>query len=188
MELGELSGFVIPLAMTRADLGVLYGTLGQMDRGVELVEEARQVAADRNPVAMPMVLVCRAALHLLAGELDEAEAAIAESDVERLPGTSRILVAAQVSLLRGSLALEADDSVRAAGIADETLEWLHAFEARRLVPAVLLLKGRALLLAGESVEAEAAFLDARSEAKRLGFRIDPVADRRGTKRHLGYGG
>jgi class 3 adenylate cyclase/tetratricopeptide (TPR) repeat protein len=168
MELGERSGFLIPLALTRADLGVLHGILGRFEEGRELIDEAFDAANEINPVTLPWVLVSKAALSLAAGELDEAEDALARCDVDKYPGA--LVAAALVEQVRGEVALARKDAALAIEIADASLAWLYELDLARFLPAALLLKGRALDAFGRAEKAEAALREARAEAERLGAR------------------
>jgi class 3 adenylate cyclase/tetratricopeptide (TPR) repeat protein len=169
IRLAELAGFVIPQAITRAELGALHANLGDLERGMALVDEGLEIAEEQSQMAVPIVMGSRAEIQLLAGELDEAEATIARSGIERLPGPIHFAAAAHVELLRGRLASARGDHGRAAEIADTVIEWLRRLDVRPFLPAALLLKGRALLATGGSALAEATLLDARSETERLGF-------------------
>lgn len=169
IQLSELAGFVIPQAVTRAELGAVYANLGDLERGMALADEGLAVATERSEMAVPIVMGSRAEIQLLAGELDEAEATIARSGIERLPGPIHFAAAAHVELLRGRLAFGRGDHGRAVQIADMVLEWLRRLGVRPFLPAALLLKGRALRASGGTAEAETALLEARSEAERLGF-------------------
>jgi tetratricopeptide (TPR) repeat protein len=169
IRLAELAGFVIPQAITRAELGALHANLGDLERGMALVDEGLEIAEEQSQMAVPIVMGSRAEIQLLAGELDEAEATIARSGIERLPGPIHFAAAAHVELLRGRLASARGDHGRAAEIADTVIEWLRRLDVRPFLPAALLLKGRALVATGGPAEAEATLLDARSETERLGF-------------------
>ena len=170
IRLSEPAGFVIPQAITRAEMGALYANLGDLVSGMTLADEGLEVAQEQSQMAMPIVMGSRAEIQLLAGELDEAEATIAQSGIERLPGPIHFAAAAHVELLRGRLASARGDHGRAVEIAEATIEWLRRLEIRPFLPAALLLKGTALLAGGEPAQAERALLDARSEAEWLGFR------------------
>jgi class 3 adenylate cyclase/tetratricopeptide (TPR) repeat protein len=170
IQLSELAGFVIPQSITRAELGALYANLGELERGRELAEEGLEIARERSQLAVPIVMGSLAEIQLLAGELGEAEATIARSGIERLPGPIHFAAAAHVELLRGRLMSAMGNHGRAAEIADSVLEWLRRLDIRPFIPAALLLKGKALLSGGGPAEAETALLEARSEAERLGFR------------------
>ncbi len=169
VQLSELAGFVIPQAITRAELGALVASLGDLERGMGLVDEGLEIARERTEMAVPIVMGSRAEIQLLAGELGEAEATIARSGIERLPGPIHFAAAAHVELLRGRLASARGEHGRAVEIADTMLEWLRRLEVRPYTPAALLLKGSALLASGLPGEAETALLEAHTEAERLAF-------------------
>jgi class 3 adenylate cyclase/tetratricopeptide (TPR) repeat protein len=170
IQLSEPAGFVIPQAITRAEMGALYANLGDLKRGMALADEGLEVAEAHSQMAMPIVMASMAEIHLLAGELDEAQATIVRSNIQRLPGPIHFAAAAHVELLRGRLASARGDHDRAVEIADTVLEWLRRLAVRPFLPAALLLRGSALLAGGDQAQAEIALIDARSEAERLGFR------------------
>jgi ATP/maltotriose-dependent transcriptional regulator MalT len=117
IRLSEPAGFVIPQAITRAEMGALYANLGDLVSGMTLADEGLEVAQEQSQMAMPIVMGSRAEIQLLAGELDEAEATIARSGIERLPGPIHFAAAAHVELLRGRLASARGDHGRAVEIA-----------------------------------------------------------------------
>src|SRR5947208_12471140 len=94
IELSERAGFVIPQSVTRAELGALYANLGDLERGMALVDEGLDVANERSPIAVPIVMGSKAEIQLLAGELGDAEATIAQGTIERLPGPIHFAAAA----------------------------------------------------------------------------------------------
>ena len=104
IEMGERVGFLAPLATTRAALAVVYASLGDHGGALRTVEAADEVATERLPSARPAVLMALAQIHLLAGELAEAEARLAECDVELLPEAARTQASLSVPLVEGSIA------------------------------------------------------------------------------------
>ncbi|HEU4355083.1 MAG TPA: adenylate/guanylate cyclase domain-containing protein [Actinomycetota bacterium] len=170
IELAEAAGFVIPQAVTRAELGALHANLGDLERGMALADEGLQIALERSEMAVPIVMGSKAEIQLLAGVLDEAEATIERSGIERLPGPIHFAAAAHVELLRGRLASARGEHDRAAEIADMVLEWLRRLGVRPFLPAALLLRGRAMRELGRTDDAQTALQEARSEAERMGFR------------------
>jgi class 3 adenylate cyclase/tetratricopeptide (TPR) repeat protein len=169
IQLSEVAGFVIPQAVTRAELGALYANLGQIERGMALADEGLAIAKEQSSLAVPIVMGAKAEILLLAGELDAAEAAIEQTTIERLPGLLHFAAAASAELLKGRLASARGDHGEAARIADRAIEWVRRLEVRPYTPAALLVKGSALLALGEPGEAETALLEGRLEAERLGF-------------------
>ncbi len=167
IALSERAGFVAPQATTRADLGAVYGILGDTERGSELVRRALEVAEERQPVARPWVMGRMAELHLLAGELDLAEAAIVESHVDPLPEPLQSTNVVLLALVRGQIALAKGDRRGAIQIADDLEGLLHRLGIRQFVADTLLLKGRSLTADGRMDEAERVLTAARSEAENV---------------------
>ena len=170
IELAEVAGFIPPQAITRGDLGALYANLGDLERGMALADEGLEIAGEWSQLAVPIVMGSKAEIQVLAGRLEDAEATIARSGVHRLPGPIHIAGAARLDLLRARLASLRGEHDATVEIADTVIERFRRLEVRPFLPATLLLKGRALRANGAGAEAEAALLQARSEAEALGFR------------------
>ena len=60
IRLSELAGFVVPQAITRADLGALYASLGDLERGRALVDEGLEVAKAWSALAVPIAMGAKA--------------------------------------------------------------------------------------------------------------------------------
>jgi len=167
IAIAEPAGFIPPQATTRADLASVHAYLGDLEGAQELVRVALDVAREKQPIALPWVMGAKSELHLLAGELDEAEAAVGGSQVELLPEPLQSAASIHVALVRGRIALARGDQARAVEIADTILERLRRLEVRQFAADVLLLKGRSLASAGKTDEAERVLGEARAEAERL---------------------
>jgi class 3 adenylate cyclase/tetratricopeptide (TPR) repeat protein len=169
IECADASGFMIPLAATRADMGALLANLGEVARGAELAAEGLAIAEQVSSLAVPLVMASVAEVELLAGRLDEARIAVEGSISERLPGVLAFSAAANARIQRGRLAAIRGDHEEAVDVADQVLAWLRPLQVQPFNPAALLLKGRSLVALGRAEEAEPALLEARDEAERLGF-------------------
>ena len=170
IQRSEEAGFLIPQSATRADLGVQYARLGQIDRGTELADRALEIAKRQTPLAVPMAMVSKAEILFIAGESGEAESVIAQAELGRLPGPVRGAAGAHVDILRGRLASARGDHGEAVDIADAVIAWLHRHELRQFLPAALLLKARAFTASGLSREADPLLREARSRAEDMGYR------------------
>ncbi|MGH3690476.1 MAG: ATP-binding protein [Microbacterium sp.] len=170
IALSQRAGFVAPQATTRADLGSFYAHLGDLERGFELVRLALDVAEKQHPVGRAWVMGRKAELHVLAGELDEAEAAIAESQVESHPDPVPYFASILLGLDRGRIALTRGNDAQAIEIANEVVGLVDRLKVRQFAADALLLKGRSLAAGGHMDDAEQALLDARSKAESLGSR------------------
>jgi ATP/maltotriose-dependent transcriptional regulator MalT len=111
-----------------------------------------------------------AEIHLLAGDLDEADAALAESDVELSAEPLRSEVSVLVPLVRGRVADAKGDHERAIEGAGDVLDRLDRAGIRPFTEEALLLSGTALAAAGRTPEAERTLREARSAAESLGHR------------------
>jgi tetratricopeptide (TPR) repeat protein len=170
IAIAERGGFIPPLGTIRADLASLLAYLGDFDRARAALRIALQVA-EKRPISLPRVMGAKADLHLLAGELEEAEAAAAEIEFERLPEPLRSTESFHVAFVRGRIAEARGEHARAVEIAETVLERLRSWEIRPFVAEALLLKGRSLVASGNADEAERVLAEARSHAERLEHRL-----------------
>ena len=170
IDLGERAGFLAPLVRTRATLAVTYAYLGDQERAREASRVALDVATERLPSAQAWALASIAEIHLLAGELDEADAALAESNVELSAEPLRSEVSVLVPLMRGRVAGARGDHERAVEMADAVLNRLHRAGIRPFTEDAMLLKGRALAAVDRMSDAERTLREARSAADGLGHR------------------
>src|SRR6266516_1855715 len=170
IDMGERAGFLAPLVRTRSTLGVTYAYLGDSELARETARVALDVATERLPSAQAWALASIAEIHLLAGELDEADAALAESNVELSAEPLRSEASLQVPLVRGRVANARGDHERAIEIAGDVLDRLDRAGIRPFTEDAMLLNGRALAALKRVPEAERALREARSTAERLGHR------------------
>jgi len=170
IAIAEPAGFIPPQVTTRAELAFAHAYLGDLEGAHELVRVALDVARDRMQIALPWVMGAKSELHLLAGELDQAEAAVGGSQVELLPDPLRSAATIHVALVRGRIALARGEHARAVEIADMILDQLRGLEVRLLAADALLLKGRSLASAGMAEEAKRVLGEARLEAETRGHR------------------
>jgi ATP/maltotriose-dependent transcriptional regulator MalT len=170
IDMGERAGFLAPLVRTRSTLAVTYASLGDPERARATSRVALDVATERLPSARAWVLASIAEIHLLAGELDEADAALAESKVELSAEPLRSEASFQVPLVRGRVANAKGDHERAIEIAGDVLDRLDRAGIRPFTEEAMLLEGTALAAAGRTPAAERALREARSAAESLGHR------------------
>jgi len=166
IALAEPAGFIPPQVTTRADLASVHAYLGDLEGAHELLRVALDVARENQQIALPWVMAAKSELHLLEGELDEAEAAVGGSNVELLPEPLQSAGSIRVALIRGRIALGRGEPVRAVEIADAILDRLRRREVRHLATDALVLKARSLASAGKADEAKRVLVEARSEAER----------------------
>jgi class 3 adenylate cyclase/tetratricopeptide (TPR) repeat protein len=170
IDMGERVGFQAPLVVTRATLGVTYAYVGDQERARTTTRLALEVATERLPSAIPRVMGAIGEIHLLAGELDEAEAALDESTIELLPEPLRSEGSLQGPLVRGWVAQARGDHDDAVEGADSVLERSERAGVRTFIADAMLLKGHALVSAGRTREAEHVLGEAREIAAAVGHR------------------
>src|SRR4029077_16245206 len=119
IDLGERAGLLAPQVRTRSTLAVTYAYLGDRERARETSRVSLDVATERLPSARAWALASIAEIHLLASELDEANAALADSNVELSSEPLRSEASVLVPLVRGRVANAKRDHERAIEIADD---------------------------------------------------------------------
>ena len=182
IECAERSGFMVPLAATRADMGVLYANLGQSRarhptrcggphrcREPERARDpARAGIGGRGPPARGTVR--------RRARRDRRE------HHRQTPRSVVLLGGGQRTDPEGAIAAIRGDHAQAVDVADRVLAWLRPLDVRPYDPAALLLKGTSLAALGGPDEAERILLEARKSAEQLGFAPMTVADRHGVGR------
>ena len=170
IDMGERAGFLAPLVRTRSTLAVTYAYLGDPERARATSRVALDVATERLPSARAWALASIAEIHLFAGELDDADTALSESNVELSAEPLRSEVSLQVPLVRGRVADARGEHERAIEIAGDVLDRLDRAGIRPFTEEATLLKGTALTAAGRTPEAERALREARSAAESVRHR------------------
>jgi class 3 adenylate cyclase/tetratricopeptide (TPR) repeat protein len=170
IDLGERAGLLAPQVRTRSTLAVTYAYLDDRESARETSRLSLDVATERLPSARAWALASIAEIHLLASELDEADAALADSNVELSSEPLRSEASVLVPLVRGRVANARGDHDRGVEIADAVLDRLHHAGIRPFTEDAMLLKGRALAALERTSEAERALREARSTAEALRHR------------------
>jgi tetratricopeptide (TPR) repeat protein len=170
IDVAGRAGFIPALAITRADLGWVHAYLGDLETGRELVRQGAEVALERQPISLPWAQTAWAYLHLIAGELDQAEDALDAADLLLMPEPSRTSMWVWASLARARLAAARGDDARAIELVDGVLARLRSLGIHPYLPEALLVRGRSLAALGRTDEARQALVDARAEAETLGHR------------------
>jgi DNA-binding SARP family transcriptional activator len=170
IRLAESAGFVPPQTNTRSDLAALHGDLGALARGLETAHvalssgERLKYLADRAKV-----LGVLAHLHLLSGDLEEAEARIAEAKTDPYRDAWPVLSVTAV-LAEGELALQQEAYARCAAVTEGLLTDLRQWGMQSHVPYALYLQGLAFQGSGQKDAARARFLEAHGAAEAIGSR------------------
>ncbi|MBI5304296.1 MAG: hypothetical protein HY868_19340 [Chloroflexi bacterium] len=162
--------FQAPLSFTRADLGSLYGDLGQVKRGLELATLA-QIEGRRLAHVMRVWTSARLAhLHLLDGDIASAETLVNETN-PLLSATDRTsLFGSGMLVVSAELALAQNDLARAIQASDQLIEFQRSRRLWQFLSNALYLKGIALQRQNKSADAWECFAEGRAEAIRLNSR------------------
>ncbi len=169
IDLGQQAGFALPLVTTRADLGWFYGTLGAIDRGLELAKMALQWAQQHMPTFQVWALACLTRLYVLAHQLDAAQATL-NSSYELFTHDWAQNSALELPLADAELALAQKDYARALQVMDKLLTNIDQFSIRFLRADALYLKGCALINLNEVDQAYKVLSEAQAQAQTLGTR------------------
>ena len=169
IRLGDDAGFILAQIVTRAELGWVYGTLGAVDRGLELARAARAMAEKRVPTFRTWTLACLARLYVMAGQLDEAETAVREGYAAFTEDFAQHAWI-ELPLAEAELALAKGEPARAISAIDGLMPRFRQFRIRTFLSEALYLKGRALLGLDRPADAIEVLHSARAEAEALGCR------------------
>ncbi len=168
IRLGDEGGLVASTVGLRADLGWVYGVLGAVDRGLELARHALAIARERLPVWGPLPAAALVRLHLLRGDIAEAEALVTAIPLSAIP-VPFIHYRVVIALAAIELALAQQDFAQASAEAHALLSRLpKTIRADR--NEILYLQGQALIGLGRAAEARTTLRAAQAEAEALGVR------------------
>ncbi len=167
IRLAEEAGFVAPLLVTRCDLALVYGDLGAIDHGLDLVRLALSAPSVHMNLWWNWAFIRMAELYLLKGDLAGAEAILTQ--VERDVGEETALFTPLILVFKPRLALAYGNYPQAEALARQ-YETLEAWGLQGFVPDLLCYLGQALLAQGRDEEARAALASARQAAEKIGAR------------------
>jgi tetratricopeptide (TPR) repeat protein/transcriptional regulator with XRE-family HTH domain len=169
IRLAELANFPVPHVMTRANLAVVLGELGAVERGLPLAHAALEVAERLVPVFRFHALTSLAQLYLLQGDLSTAEMYLQRAKSDEL---GKPLIFYLLTLLFDvELALRSGDLDRANHVLDQVLHDLRHFGIRFFLAKALHLQAKTLLAQGQDEAARTVLQEARAEAASIGSRV-----------------
>ncbi len=167
VRLGEQVTHPPALIAAQADLGWTYGTLGAVERGIELARRGAVAAAAHFRLWRPWAMGALARLHLLKGDLAAAEAAIEDGRPDLKPGSLEFYSPVLMAFAEGELALARGDYERTLTVIDDALAHMRQTELRLYISDALHLKGQAFRAQNRMDEARAALGQAREEAEAM---------------------
>ncbi|MCB0063032.1 MAG: hypothetical protein KDE19_12995, partial [Caldilineaceae bacterium] len=164
---------------TREDLALLYGELGEIERGVALADQARQVAEEQLPILVYWAQAAQVLLHLQQGNLDGATELMATlTDYRDVKARFGYLPFMWVrgGLAQGEFARAMGEYGEAVALMDELYRDVASADIWYLRPDLLWLKGQALVNLGSdhTAEGEKMLAQARTTAETLGLRRVPT--------------
>jgi DNA-binding SARP family transcriptional activator/predicted ATPase len=167
IRMGESAGFLACQTYTRLKLAAIYGDLGAVERGIQLTETSLKVADKHLKAHSALGLGVLAHLHVLQGNLDEAEQAIAEAKREAFHESWAVFYLPVLNA-EAELALRRLDFERALSATDDLLERLRRYDMRSGLPEAIHLQGMALWGLGQTRAARDRFLEVRAVAEEVG--------------------
>jgi tetratricopeptide (TPR) repeat protein len=165
---GEEAGFRIAPIAARSPLGRLFGSMGQIDRGLKILQEAIDYGQNSMPTWMAIIFATRAQLYVWQNKLTEAAEAIRQSEAvaESLDPQSRLLVAnASCELL-----LAQGDGAGVLTVVGPIMAMMKRSGVARFLPILLYHQARALCELGREGEARGFLMEAHALAESSQYR------------------
>ncbi len=166
----QKAGFLAPIVQTQADLGMVYASLGAIDRGLEYMDKAEQAIEMLSPSWGTYQKIARARVHLYNKDLHTANMLLKAARDNFKQGTATGFVD-ELFLLRADAELllqEGDHS----GLQNITAALLNQItpKIRAFYPEVLFYRGMAQVGLGDTDQAFHTLSSALDVAKAIGHR------------------
>ncbi len=167
LHFGRLAGFIASQVLAGGFKASFLGNLGEIDQGLAAALEAVQIAEAQFPHFRCHPLGVAIQLHLMAGNLAEADALVerAKTDAYREAHPTWNM---RINLAEAELALQQDNYEQAIAIADRWLPRLRKNNLNAYTPAMLQLKSKAQLALGQTEAARDGLLEAQAIAETIG--------------------
>lgn len=170
VEVGEQVGHPVGTIIVRGQLAWAYGTLGDLERGYALAEQARSLAEAHLPSLRAWALAVQARLQVLGGELELAQETVNRAKQQLQREAWIPLSPIWVALATIEVALERGDDEQAIKASDELLDELHSMHIQPFTSEALRLKSLAQAHQQKTRSAEENFARALTIARQLGER------------------
>nr|PZN55960.1 MAG: hypothetical protein DIU68_07285 [Chloroflexota bacterium] len=167
LDYGRKSGFIVPEYWCNAFLGFLYADLGDRESGLAAIDAALARDSDQLASFYAQLIAARINLYLALGELDAAEATLAEHGHAFADKPTWFYGRALVELVEIRLAGVRGQHDAAETHAGALASTLRSLGALRHLPDVLLAHAHALAAQNRFEEAHLKLLEACDEAQRL---------------------
>ncbi|MCB0195744.1 MAG: AAA family ATPase [Anaerolineae bacterium] len=169
LRVGKLAGFIASQVLTGGFLADIYRSLGAIEQGLQVAQQAVTAAETQFPHFRCHPLGVLAQLHLLNGNLSEAEKLVEQgkSDfyADAHPAWNMRTTIADVEL-----AFQKGEHDQAIAKADKVLSLIRQNNFRTYMPTFLHLRSKALLAVGQVEAAREGWLEARTVAETTGSR------------------
>jgi tetratricopeptide (TPR) repeat protein len=162
--LSEQAGFIVPQGFTRAELGGLYVNLGDFVHGRALIEQAISTAQQYMPIMQVFGRAWLADAQVSQGQLDEAEATIAQAQQEMPSPDVFYFFDLPLRMAAVKLWLRRGDGVQARAIMQTVSTDMKRIEAGQFRVDVLYLEAQVWLLQGDVVKGREKLLSAQKTA------------------------
>lgn len=172
VEVGEQVGHPVGTIIVRGQLAWVYGTLGDLERGYALAEQACALADAYLPSLRAWALAVLARLQVLGGELARAQETVNRARQQLQREAWIPLNPIWVALATIEVALARGDYEHAIIASDELLEELRTMHIQPFMAEALRLKGVAQARHQQTERAEENFARALAIARQLGERYN----------------
>ena len=174
VHLSEEANLLGPFVLSiQVDLAWLYGYLGQVDRGVEMLQAALVTLRQEDMQRInfrPLIMAVLARLYILQGKLDQADAALAEASLAVTEEQPLSFAVVWVGLASGELALARQDYDRAITTLADFVERSRELGIQPFRAEAMHLLSQAYLTQNQRHEARQTLKAAKEQAESLGAR------------------
>lgn len=169
IQQAKTANYLLPQILTRADLGALYASLGNLQRGIEVMQLALDLANTHLPLFRVYVSGLMARIYVRYNHLSEAEALITQwkQDSNQRPFS---FIFQWLYVAEAELAFNQGNFERALALIELFLEAFAESGLRSVTHELLYLQGQCLVAIGRENAGRTTLLMARAEAERLGSR------------------
>ena len=167
VRLGKLAGFVASQVLAGGNRAGIYGHLGAIEQGLEMAQQAVTVAETQFPHFRCHPLGVLAQLHLMAGNLSEAEALVEDGRQDRYIDAHPTWNM-RMHMAEAELTLKQGDYEQTITVTDRWLPKLRQNRLRTYLPVMLRLKSHAQLALGQVEIARDSLLEAREIVEATG--------------------
>jgi len=167
IRLSKLAGFLAPQVLAASALAAVYASLGAIEQGLETAHQAVMAAESQFPHYLSFALGALTQLHLLNGNLAEAEVAIEKSigDPYRDVHPAWNMWS---NIAQAEFALQQDEYEEAISVTNRWLPMLRQNSVQIYISPLLHIQSQAQLALGREEAALESLLEARSIAEAIG--------------------